>query len=400
MEKKLKLGIITFGDLTIVHNSEIVRLDGYLTKNIRSLLELLIYYRMNPLSKSQIIDLLWSGSHNPESALKFSVFRLRQALKEISLFEETPLIVTTRNGYDLNPDFEYNVDFEEVDHCWKLIQNPSISDKDMRLILIQVIEKMNKPFLISSQSMLWTIPVREYYSNIFSQCMIKYMKMCEKQQKYPEMIQFAQRGIAFERLNENYHYYHILGLIYDRQIRNAIEAYEHTRDLFLQELNADLSQKTKELYKLLLSKDEVNFVKMDDLMHNLQDQSTSTGAFYCEYEVFKRMYQNLVRSQVRSHELTCIVIFEVRNIQPDLDVSKVMDKLKKSFDVGLRREDIYSRINSLQFVVLLSCKNKDNGYLIIQRIQRLFYKQVGRGVVKLYSNLNIVEVTESIEKKR
>lgn len=395
MENKLKIGVTTFGDLTLVHDSEIIRLDGYLTKNIRNLLELLIYYRQTPLSKNQIIDLLWSGSHNPESALKFSVFRLRQALKEISLFEETPLIITTKNGYDLNPDFEYDIDFEEVDHCWKLLQSPSVNEKDKRKLLTHMIEKMNMPFLKSSQATLWTIPVREYYSNIFNQCIIKLMKICEKQLKYPEMIQYAQRGIAYERLNEDYHYYHILGLIYDRQIRQAIEAYENTRDLFLQELKADLSAKTKELYKLLLSKDEVNFVKMEDLLHNLKDQTSYTGAFYCEYEVFKRMYQNLIRSQVRSQELTCLVIFELRNILPEVDVSKLMDKLKKSFDTGLRREDIYSRINSLQFVVLLSCKSKDNGYLIIQRIQKIFYKQVGRDVVKLYSNLNIAEKAES-----
>ena len=134
---------------------------------------------------------------------------------------------------------------------------------------------------------------------------------------------------------------------------------------------------------------------MEDLLHNLKDQTSYTGAFYCEYEVFKRMYQNLIRSQVRSQELTCLVIFELRNILPEVDVSKLMDKLKKSFDTGLRREDIYSRINSLQFVVLLSCKSKDNGYLIIQRIQKIFYKQVGRDVVKLYSNLNIAEKAES-----
>lgn len=395
MENKLKIGVTTFGDLTLVHDSEIIRLDGYLTKNIRNLLELLIYYRQTPLSKNQIIDLLWSGSHNPESALKFSVFRLRQALKEISLFEETPLIITTKNGYDLNPDFEYDIDFEEVDHCWKVLQSPSVNEKDKRKLLTHMIEKMNMPFLKSSQATLWTIPVREYYSNIFNQCIIKLMKICEKQLKYPEMIQYAQRGIAYERLNEDYHYYHILGLIYDRQIRQAIEAYENTRDLFLQELKADLSAKTKELYKLLLSKDEVNFVKMEDLLHNLKDQTSYTGAFYCEYEVFKRMYQNLIRSQVRSQELTCLVIFELRNILPEVDVSKLMDKLKKSFDTGLRREDIYSRINSLQFVVLLSCKSKDNGYLIIQRIQKIFYKQVGRDVVKLYSNLNIAEKAES-----
>ena len=105
-QSRVRIGITTFGELTIINQCEVFRVDGYLTKNVRYLLELLIYYRMTPLSKNQIIDLLWSGSHNPESALKFTVHRLRQALKDIPLFEETSLIVTTKHGYDLNPESE------------------------------------------------------------------------------------------------------------------------------------------------------------------------------------------------------------------------------------------------------------------------------------------------------
>lgn len=391
MDKKVRIGITTFGELTFVHGCEIFRVDGYLTKNVRYLLEVLVYYRMTPLSKNQIIDLLWSGSHNPESALKFSIHRLRQALKDIPLFEETPLVVTTKNGYDLNPEFEYDIDFEEVDHLWKMIQNPNQLEKDKRKSLTHLLGKINRPFFVSSSSLLWTVPVREYYSNIFNQCLMMLMDMSEKQRKYQDLIQFAQRGISYDRLNEDYHYYYILGLIYDRQIRHAIEAYEKTRELFLQELKVDLSPKTKELFKLLLSKDEINFVKMGDLILNLNENSPDDGAFYCEYEVFKRMYQNQIRSQTRNQELACLVILELRNHQSDYDMSKAMEKLKKAIDQGLRRSDVYSRINSMQFVLLLPCKAKENGYTITERIQRLFYKQVSRDVVRLYSYMNVIE---------
>ena len=212
------------------------------------------------------------------------------------------------------------------------------------------------------------------------------------------MIQYAQRAISYDRFNEDFHYYHILGLIYDRQIRHAIEAYEKTRELFFNELKVDLSPKTKELFKLLLSKDEMNFVKMADLVLNLNDNSPIDGAFYCEYEVFKRIYQNHMRAQVRSKELVCLVILELRNTQSEYDMSKAMEKLKKAIDHGLRGSDVYSRINSLQFVMLLPCKTKDNGYTIIERIQRQFHKTVSRDLVKLYSYMNVMEnVQQSFE---
>ena len=211
------------------------------------------------------------------------------------------------------------------------------------------------------------------------------------------MIQYAQRGIAFDQLNEDFHYYHILGLIYDRQIRQAIEAYEKTRNLFLQELKMDVSSRTKELFKLLLSKDEVNFVKMSDLIMNLNENSPNDGAFFCEYEVFKRMYQNQIRAQVRSKELACLVILEVRSQNQDLDMSKAMEKLKRAINQTLRRSDVYSRINTLQFVLLLPCKTKDNGYTIVERIQRIFYKSISKDQVRLYSYMNVVENVDDLD---
>lgn len=399
MEKnRVRIGITTFGDLTFIYQCEIFRVDGYLTKNVRYLLELLVYYRMTPLSKNQIIDLLWSGSHNPESALKFTVHRLRQALKDIPLFEETSLIVTTKQGYDLNPEFEYDIDFEEVDNLWKKIQFPNKIEKEKKKDILSLISKISKPFLSSSHSLLWTIPIREYYTNIYNQTMLMLLKSTKAQQKYHDLIQYSQRAITFDRFNEDFHYYHILGLIYDRQIRQAIEAYEKTRELFFNELKVDLSPKTKELFKLLLSKDEINFVKMEDLTLNLNDSSPTDGAFYCEYEVLKRIYQNQIRAQVRNRELICLVILELRSTHSDYDMSKAMVKLKKSIDHGLRSSDVYSRINSLQFVLLLACKTKDNGHTIIERIQRQFHKTVSRELVRLHSYMNIIEnTTQNLE---
>lgn len=389
-QKKIKLGITTFGELSFVHESEVFKLDGYLTKNVRYLLEVLVYYRLTPLSKNQIIDLLWSGSNNPESALKFTIHRLRQALKDIPVFEHEPLIITTKQGYDLNPNFDFDVDFEEVDILWQLVNQHNKSDRERKKNLITLVNKISKPFLTGSSSLLWTIPIREYYNNIFTKSIMMLLELSEKTDKYQDMIQYAQKGISYDRLNEEFHYFHILGLIYDKQIRGAIEAFENTRELFFKELNADISEKTKKLFKLILSKDEMNIVKMSDLIMNLNENSPLDGAFYCEYEVFKRIYQNQLRAQERSGEESCLVILELRSSKNDHDIGKVMEKLKRSIDNGLRRSDVYSRLNSLQFVLLLPCKTRENGHVIIERVQKHFYKNISKQDFKLHYHMSVI----------
>ena len=389
-DKKIKLGITTFGELTFIYESEVFRLDGYLTKNLRYLLEVFVYYRLTPLSKNQVIDLLWSGSHNPESALKFTVHRLRQSLNDIELFKQTPLIITTKQGYDLNPEFEYDVDFEEVDILWKVVNNDKTSKKDKRKNLQSIIKKIAQPYLVNSSSLLWTVPIREYYNNIFTSSTMMLLEMDEAEENYQGMIQTAQKAIAYDRLYEPFHYYHILGLIQDKQIRSAVEAYENTRELFFKELNSDISERTKKLFKLLLEKDEMNIVKMSDLIMNLNENSSLDGAFYCEYEVFKRIYQNIIRAQERSKEESCLVILELSSNESDHEVGKAMSRLKRSIDYGMRRSDVYSRLNSLQFVVLLPCKTKENGHTIIERVQKHFYKNNSSKQFKLHYHMSVI----------
>lgn len=389
-QSKIKLGITTFGELTLIHESEVFRLDGYLTKNLRYLLEVFIYYRLTPLSKNQIIDLLWSGSHNPESALKFTVHRLRQALNEIDLFNETPLIITTKQGYDLNTEYDFDVDFEEIDILWKVVNNDKTTEKDKRKKLLAIVNKISSPFLVNSSSLLWTVPVREYYNNIFNKSIMMLLEMSEKNKKYQDMIQIAQKGIQYDSLFEAFHYYHILGLIEDKQIRSAVEAYEKTRELFFKQLNTDISERTKKLFKLLLAKDEMNIVKISDLLINLNENSTLDGAFYCEYEVFKRIYQNVIRAQERSKEESLLVILELSSNESDSDLAKAMSKLKLSIDYGMRRSDVYSRLNSLQFVLLLPCKSKENGFTIIERIQKHFYKSIDSKKFKFHYHMSII----------
>lgn len=60
-----RLEVCLFGELTISYGDESNQPLLYLGKNLKQFFEVLLYHRLNPLSKEQLIDLLWNDSDNP-----------------------------------------------------------------------------------------------------------------------------------------------------------------------------------------------------------------------------------------------------------------------------------------------------------------------------------------------
>ena len=103
----------TFGGLEITNDNVTVNIVELFGKQLVNLLQVLLFHSEKPVQKDELIDILWPESKNPSSALKFSIFRLRSELNEIDFFKDKEVIVTTRKGYILNPNLDWNIDFVE-----------------------------------------------------------------------------------------------------------------------------------------------------------------------------------------------------------------------------------------------------------------------------------------------
>lgn len=382
------LSISMFGELTFICDGNTIQFNQSLGKHLKNLLEILVYYRLNPLSKEQLIDLMWSESLNPTSALKFSIFRLRQILENIDCLKNIELIVTTKNGYGFNPNLSVNVDTEEVDRLWKLSNDNNITRQQKQLLLQNLVDKVNQPFLSSSLSQMWTMSIREYYANLYNRSVTLLLEDMEIDKNYAEMMQLAQTAIKMDAFNEGFHFYYLLGLIETKQYRKSIEYYEQLNRQFYKEFNAQLSLKTKSLYNMILSREEVSQVSMGDLIDHLQENIENDGAFFCEYEVYKRMYQIALRSAERNKEMSYVMLMEAKSEENDYIMQKLMDKLQHVIYASLRKGDIFSRMNPTQYILLLPCQTEENAHMIASRIQQTFYKKNDRNNVRLHYHIS------------
>lgn len=383
-----RLEVHLFGELTLSHGEESNQPLLYLGKNLKQFFEVLLYYRLNPLSKEQLIDLLWNDSDNPSSALKFAVHKLRQLLGSQSMFKDLDLIITTRNGYGINPEIEMLVDTEEVDRLWRLSNDKSVSIIEKRELLNQLYTYIKQPFLINSSHLMWTVPIREYYSGLYNRSLLFLLNEFELEKQYDKVMDLAQTALKMEPFNEDFHYYYLNALVLSAQYRKAIDYYENLSKQFYKEFNLQLSLRTKNLYNFIIAKEELETLDISELMNNLNDNSEFQGALYCEYEVFKRLYQIALRNSERTDEQSYVMLFDLNCSENDYVVSKMLERLKTAIGVSLRKGDVFARMNVSQFILLLPCKTEENAHMISNRIQQSFYKNTDRKLARIHYHIS------------
>lgn len=333
----------------------------------------MIYNKNDGISKENLIDALWSNNVNPDSAMKFAIHRLRALLEEVEFFDE-PLVVTTKNGYGINPKIVLTSDLEEADHLIKLSKNTNITIEQKELYVKELVNIVNQTFLPFSSEVMWTIPIREYYKTTYNANMNFLMRNAYEQEQYDELINYAQQAINVDPFYEDHYYYYILGLIKKNQYREAIEYYQELISYFHQELQTTLSPKIKDLYTFVIKQEEKNQINLSSLMTEL-DEYHSEGSYYCDYEVFKRYYQIAKRLSARNEANYYVALLEIGSTYSLQEQANIMEHMISAIQSTLRKGDVFTRMNPRQCVILLPCEACSNVDAIIARVKENYAKK-------------------------
>lgn len=370
-----------FGELIFVKNNQQFKPSDVLSKSLIHLLEFFVCHRNQVLPKEQLIDTLWSSNINPESALKFSIHRLRSILSKEDFFEE-PLVVTTKNGYTINPDLDLKCDVDNVESLIQLSKQNNITVAKKLEYLSELVEIIDKPFLHNSIDLLWSNSIREYYKSIYNTSMITLMQHAHEQEKSNECLMLAQKAIQVDSLYEDHHYYYLMALIELKRYREAIEYYQGLISYFHKELQVSLSPKVKDLYTFVIKMEEKDHVDISGLMVELNEYH-GEGSYYCDYEVFKRYYQIAKRLSDRNEASYYVVLIEIPDGYSHQESTDIMDDLIHAISSSLRKGDVFTRMNPKQCVILIPCEACNNIDSIVERVRNNYQKNAKMPFIKL-----------------
>ncbi len=394
-----RLNVQTFGKFQMANENGILTAENIRSDMLIRLLTYMVYHRDKSLTVQELIEMLWSedGSDNPAGALKNLMYRLRNLLKKT--WGDYDFIITGRGTYQWNPRVVLEVDAEKFhQYCKEMTCESSIEAQIEKGE--KAIELYQGTFLPELSGEYWVISTATYQNSVYLATVKKLAEMLEQEQRYQELEQLCTKALCFESLDEEIHCYLMRALVADNKQQMAAEHYTRTVKYMYDTLGVRPSEEMQEIYEEMQKRQHEHESNIDIIQEQLKEKELPTGAFLCEYGVFRKIYALEARSSRRMgisiHLALVSMYLDLRPYEKQNKYQSVlregMDILEKTLLHGLRNSDIVCRYSANQFLIMLPACQYEDAKMVVNRLKDRFYQSGKTKKVILQYNIDEISV--------
>ena len=382
-----KLIIHTLGEFTICYQGREIKETNKRSRKMWGLLQYFITFHNREITQNELIELLWpeGESANPTGALKTQLYRLRAMLTESGLPGDE-IIINTAGTYAFNNKLDCEIDSEIFEQHVKE-SSASYSAKEKLAYYMKAIDVYRGDFLDKPVMERWMIPINTYYHTMYIKTVRAALEILSSFKRYGEMIEICKKALQFEQLDETIHSHYMIALSESGDKEGAKAHYLYVLDLFYNKESINPSQEFISLYGKIVKSENSYGADVSAVRIEMEEKGDGDGAFYCEYDAFKHIYQLEARESRRAGRSLYLCVITASESEDEKNTRKqknrAMSRLQETIGNCLRTSDVFSRYSASQFVMVFPGANNQICENIMQRI----VKQFKRDNPKLHSLL-------------
>ena len=395
-----KIKIKMFGNFEILVNGNVVLGQLRQAKKTCLFLEYLILKKDRPVTHDELLDMLWSEkeSSNPATALRTLLHRYRSLVESSDLPELNNSILTSRGSYQWNPDLDCEIDVFEMERFSQEARQAGISNRERIEKYLQVINVYTGPLLSNSADEMWVVPKSVYYHDLFLECIFTLIDLLKEEEEHGIIVQVCRKAMDVDLFDERLHLELMMALVKTGKKREALSQYYFATDLHYKQLGVQPSEEIRAIYKLIVQADQNMEADIEKVQSTIEEEDEMGGAFVCEYEFFKEIYQLQRRLIQRYNSTMFLALITVSNTYEqrfdNLVLDNIMKQLLYTARTNLRRGDTISRYSAMQYVILLPSVTYETGKMVMERIKKAFYKEYVKSSVMLTYKLRPLSVNK------
>ena len=372
--------ITMLGEFTISYKNKRIYDQSNRSKKPWNLLEYLVVNREHAISQDELVNLLWDDedSENPSGALKVLLHRVRKSLEPVMPDTGEELIILKKGEYSWNQDIVVNVDADEFEQLCKLAGDDSLGYAE-KIELYNRALNLYKGDFLPRNTEGWVIPIASYYHRLYLQAVRAVIGLYYEEQKYEEIVNLCRKALTIEKTDEALYFDLINALYKSGRQSEALLEYSESTDMFYRKFGISPSKELKSLYKTIIKTTKSLETDLGTIKEDLCEKGEAAGAFFCEYEIFKDVYQLEARACARSGDsiyLCLITLSSTTEEEPSVKtMNRAMEDLMAAINDTLRKGDVFSRYSISQYVILLPTTTFENVEMIMKRISSAFYRR-------------------------
>ncbi len=358
-----------------------MRMDQAMEKSRKgaALMQMLLINRGHSVSTARLMNALWpeEASANPESALKTLVSRLRSLLNQMTP-DLGKCVVSDRGSYlwRCTPDME--VDFYQVEDLFAALENASGAKRET--LIRCLLDAYTGDLLQDCYQNDWVRSRATGLHAKYLDAVHELVNILKERDDDEGVVSVCRRALEVDSFDDPLHLELMSALINRGRTNEAMTQYKHLTNLYYQGLGIRPSDEVQAFYKRIVSNGKNLEFNLESIRNELRENGGNSGAFVCEYAVFKDIFNLQMRNLERLGStmfLGLVQIVDLSAEEPDpLKQDHLMRVLMEVLQTHLRKGDTVTLFNTDVAALLLPMVNYNSGKLVMERLKREYYKKL------------------------
>ena len=363
------------------------------TRKGSALMSFLILNRGKPVANQRLLRELWPSNTvtNPENALKTLVSRVRTILNQMvpGLGKS---IVSDRGAYHWEVLDGVKIDLLEIMDIFDALGRTR--DEDALKSLYRRLLNVYKGDLYQTGDLNEEPAYVEQLHRQYLNAVYQYLELLNREEAYNEISAVCRTALNVDSFDDHLHIELMRAMVNLNRVSDAMEQYQHAANMTYRYLGTEPSESMQAFYRQLnRSRKSLKF-NMDAIRNELRDSANDRGAFVCDYNMFKEIYNLQMRNLERlgtTMFLGIIMIGDaddshVNYIRQDNIMSGLIEILREN----LRKGDIITHFAPTIVAVLLPTVNYETGTMVMERARMLFYKRYPNSSIPFHHRLGML----------
>jgi len=340
----------------------------------------------------QLLRALWPEHSitNPENALKTLVSRMRTLLNQMSEGLGR-CIMSDRGSYHWESLPGMQIDAIEL---MDLFDELAVErDAEEQRKMYQRVIELYEGDLFQTGELDGDNGFAQNLHNQYLTSVYGYIELLRKAEDYNEISAVCRMALEVDSFDDRLHIELMKAMVSLNRTSDALVQYKHATNMTYRYLGTAPSPEMTAFYQELNRSRQSLKYNLDAIRRELHNSSLERGAFVCDYDMFKAIYNLEMRNLERlgtTMFLGIIMIGSDDSCYDSIRQDGIMNGLIEILRDNLRKGDIITHFSPSVIALLLPTVNYKTGSMVMERIRQLFYKRYPNSDIPFHYRLGML----------
>ena len=344
------------------------------------LLQIMLAHAGEGISRVSLLEYLYGKEEisNPSNNLRVTMHRLRSQLREAGLPKSEYFLLNRATGiYRWDERIQVKTDVQTFEDELESARQEKDTEKRGRFLRKACILYKGE-FLEDMGLEEWVIVRAVKYKEKYKKAMRELLKLLREKEEHEEIVQLCAKAVKLYPYDE-WQEEMIDSLVQLGRKEGALQLCKDTSKMYWEELGISVSARMTEQYHRLTGMLQGSMKDIQRIENQFKETRQEAEALYLSFQSFVDIYRLLKRISGKGGRPVYVAVCSLWNSENHSSRPKRTERLsmylRKALLCSLKRDDAFTKYSDLEYLILLSGKDRENCEQIFDQVRRQFSRQ-------------------------